>query len=101
MSILRHFQALKKGLNMAQVAHLFQDAPHYRVPENRLFVKYSLRHFSNFFLERGLADAGDLALVSQLAEADTADAIVTQISVGTAAQLAAVVLTGGELSGWK
>ena len=51
-----------------------------------------------FFLERGLADAGDLALVSQLTEADTAHAIVTQVSVGAAAQLAAVVLTGRELS---
>ena len=49
-------------------------------------------------LERGFADAGDLALVRQLAEADTADAVVTQIGVGTAADLAAVVLAGGELS---
>ena len=48
-------------------------------------------------LERGFADAGDLALVRQLAEADTADAVVTQIGVGTAADLAAVVLAGGEL----
>ena len=49
-------------------------------------------------LERGFADAGDLALVRQLAEADTADAVVTQIGVGTASDLAAVVLAGGELS---
>ena len=48
--------------------------------------------------EAGLADAGDLALVSQLTEADTADAVVAQISVGAAADLAAVVLAGGELS---
>ena len=48
-------------------------------------------------LPAGLADAGDLALVSQLAEADTADAVVAQVSVGTAADLAAVVLTGREL----
>ena len=52
-----------------------------------------------FFLERGLADAGDLALVSQLAEADTADAVVAQVGMGTAAQLAAVVLPGGVLGG--
>ena len=45
-----------------------------------------------------LADAGDLALISQFTEADTADAVVAQIGVGTAADLAAVVLAGGELS---
>ena len=49
-------------------------------------------------LETGLADAGDLALISQLTEADTADAVVAQVSVGAAADLAAVVLAGGELS---
>ena len=48
-------------------------------------------------LERGFADAGDLALVRQLAEADTADAVVPEVGVGTAADLAAVVATGGEL----
>jgi hypothetical protein len=45
--ILRRFSS-KKCLNMAQVAHLFQGAPHYRVPENSSFVKYSLRQLSNF-----------------------------------------------------
>ena len=49
------------------------------------------------FLERSLTHAGDLALVSQLTEADTADTVVPEIGVGTAAQLAAVVLAGGEL----
>ena len=47
--------------------------------------------------ETGFAYAGDLALVSQLAEADTADAVVSQISMRTAADFAAVVLTGGVL----
>ena len=47
--------------------------------------------------ERSLADAGDLSLISQLTEADTADAVVAKVSVGTAADLAAVVGTGGEL----
>ena len=47
--------------------------------------------------EGSLADAGDLALVGQLTEADTAHAVVTQVSVGTAAELAAVVLPGGVL----
>ena len=51
----------------------------------------------SIFLERSLTHAGDLALVSQLTEADTADTVVPKISVGTAAQLAAVVLAGGEL----
>ena len=48
-------------------------------------------------LETGLADAGDLALISQLTEADTADAVVAQVSVGAAADLAAIVLTSREL----
>ena len=54
------------------------------------------KHYGNS--EARLADAGDLALVSQLTEADTADAVVAQVSVGAAADLAAVVLAGGELS---
>ena len=48
-------------------------------------------------LPGGLLHAGDLALVSQLTEADTADAVVAQVGVGTAADLAAVVSAGGEL----
>ena len=48
-------------------------------------------------LEGSLANAGDLALVGQLAEADTADAVVTQIGMRAAADLAAVVAAGGEL----
>ena len=48
-------------------------------------------------LEGCFSDAGDLALICQLSEADTADAVVAQISVGTAADLAAVVSAGGEL----
>ena len=48
-------------------------------------------------LPAGLADTGDLALVSQFTEADTANAVVTQVGVGTAADLAPVVCTGGEL----
>ena len=49
-------------------------------------------------LPAGLANAGDLALVSQLTEADTANTVVAQVSVGTAADLAAVVAAGRELS---
>ena len=49
------------------------------------------------FLPAGFADAGDLALVRQLTEADTADAVVAQVGVGTAADLAAVILAGGVL----
>jgi len=48
-------------------------------------------------LPAGFFNAGDLALICQLTEADTADAVVAEVSVGTAADLAAVVLTGGEL----
>ena len=53
------------------------------------------KHYENS--EARLAHAGDLALISQLAEADTADAVVAQVSVRTATDLAAVVLTGREL----
>ena len=71
--------------------------PHFfSIPDKIHFVKvFLLRHI--IFLERSLAHAGDLALVGQFPEADTADAVVTQIGVGAAAQLAAVVLAGGEL----
>ena len=44
-----------------------------------------------------LLDAGNLSLVGQLAEADTADAEITQVRVRAAADLAAVVSTGREL----
>ena len=50
----------------------------------------------SIFLERSLTHAGDLALVSQLTEADTADTVVPEIGVWTSSQLAAVVLAGGE-----
>ena len=49
------------------------------------------------FLPACLAHAGDLALVGQLAEADTADAVVAQVGVGSAADLAAVITAGGLL----
>jgi hypothetical protein len=44
-----------------------------------------------------LADTGDLTLIGQLSEADTAYAVISQVSVGSAADLAAVVAAGGEL----
>ena len=71
--------------------------PHFfSIPDKIHFVKVFLpRHI--IFLERSLAHTGDLALVSQLTEADTADAVVPEVSMGTTAQLAAVVLAGGEL----
>ena len=71
--------------------------PHFfSIPDKFPFVKVFLpRHI--IFLERSLTHAGDLALVRQLAEADTADAVVPEIGMGTASQLAAVVLAGGEL----
>jgi len=45
------------------------------------------------YLPRSLADSRDLALVSQFTEADTANAVITQISVGTTTDLAAVILS--------
>ena len=48
-------------------------------------------------LPRSLLDTGDLALISQFTEADTADAVVTQVSVGSSADVAAVVAASREL----
>ena len=41
--------------------------------------------------------ARDLALVCEFTEADTADAVLTKISMGTAADLASVISAGREL----
>ena len=48
-------------------------------------------------LPAGFLYTGDLALVSKLAEADTANAEFAEITVRSAANLAAVVFSGGEL----
>ena len=48
-------------------------------------------------LPGSLLNAGDLTLVSQLAEADTADTVFTEVSMRSAADLASVVSTAGEL----
>ena len=52
------------------------------------------RRLTQCLLPGSLAHAGDFALVGQLAEADTADAVVAQVRVGAAADLAAVVACG-------
>jgi len=49
-----------------------------------------------FFLPGRLPYAGDLALIRQLAEANAANAVVPEIRVGPAADLAAVVAAAGE-----
>ena len=48
-------------------------------------------------LPAGLADTGDLTLVGQLPEADTAYAVIPQVSMGSAADLAAIIAAAGEL----
>ena len=48
-------------------------------------------------LPAGLADTGNLTLVGQLPEADTAYAVIAQVSMGSAADLAAVIAAAGEL----
>ena len=48
-------------------------------------------------LPASLSYAGDLSLVSKLAEADTADAVLTKVSVRSATDFASVVSAGGEL----
>ena len=64
---------------------------------NFVYAEATQRNMTEKDLPRGLLHAGDLAFVSQLTEADTADAVVAQIGVGTAADLAAVVAAAGEL----
>ena len=49
------------------------------------------------FLPAGFADAGDLALVRQLTEADTADAVLFQYGVRSSADLASGICTCGKL----
>jgi len=45
-------------------------------------------------LPRSFANAGDLAFIGEVAEAYTADAVVTQICVRTTAYFAAVIAAG-------
>ena len=44
-----------------------------------------------------LSYSGNLASVSELAEADTADTVLAKVRVGSATDLASVVSAGGEL----
>ena len=59
--------------------------------------------FNNFcfdwylVLPRSFSYAGNFALVRKFSEADTANTVFAEVSVGTTADLASVVLTGGEL----
>ena len=50
------------------------------------------------FLEACLSYAGDFALVCKLSEANTADTVIAEVCVRTAANLATVVFAGGVLS---
>ena len=50
-------------------------------------------------LPRSFSYAGNLTLISQLTEANTANAVVTQICVGASADFAAIVLSAGKLCG--
>ena len=50
--------------------------------------------FRGAFLPACLAYAGDFALVGKLTEADTADAVLAQIRMGTATDLASVIFSG-------
>ena len=52
---------------------------------------------SIFLLPGSLLYAGNLALVSQFTETDTADAVIPQIGMGTTADLAAIIAAGREL----
>ena len=48
-------------------------------------------------LPGSFSNARNLALISQLTEADTANAVVAQVCVGAAADFAAIIFSGGEL----
>ena len=53
--------------------------------------------YNQKLLPRRLLNAGNLALVCEVSEADTADTVLTHVSVRTSADLATVVFSGGEL----
>ena len=63
------------------------------------FIRKSSRENCDYSrkLPAGLLHAGDLTLIREVSEADTADTVLTHVSMGTAADLATVVLTGGVL----
>ena len=61
-----------------------------------LFIKF-LPGTPDNFLPGSLLYARDFALVSEFTEADTADTVLAEISVGATADLAAGVFTGGIL----
>lgn len=74
----------------------------YAADSMRLYGKsgsWGMRASCTAVLPGCFSNSGDLALVCQLAEANAAYAVVTQISVRTAANLAAVILTAGKLCG--
>ena len=60
--------------------------------EYRIFI----RIFPDIFLPACFFYAGNLAFVSKIAEAYTANAVFAQISVRSAADFATVVFAGGE-----
>ena len=60
-------------------------------------IKPELSRRGSFNLPACLLYAGDFALVSQLSEADTANAVIAEIGVGTAAYFAAVIAASREL----
>ena len=65
---------------------------------NQAFSAEMMHIFANSRRLPGcLADTGDLALVCQLTEADTADAVIAQIGVGSSADFASVIVAAGEL----
>ena len=101
-SCCRGFRGGGSGVKRVRRFASYRSLGGFRLSENFLFW-YSSAQADAFsaLAEKGLPAcflyARDLALVSELTEADTADAVLAEISVGTAADLATVVLSGGEL----
>ena len=52
---------------------------------------------ADYSLPAGFFHTGNLALIGQLTEADTANAVVAQVSVGSTTNFASVVVAAGEL----
>jgi hypothetical protein len=59
-----------------------------------LFTSFAIAQLPACFL-----NAGDLTCVSQLSEADTANAVLAKISMGSSADLTSVIGSGGILCG--
>ena len=92
-------QTLRSGhlISTYRLARIVSPDKAGRRRQYRVYGKPAQRSMAERDLPRCLLDSRNLSLIGQLPEADTADAVVPEVGVGTAADLAAVVAAAGEL----